>query len=257
MNRTLIACLLVIVFLFSTCKKVEKDVNNYYPKVKTISATKLPDGTVRVTGQIVSGGSTPIKYAGFCMDTKPNPDMQQNQVLATNITEDTFTYIYSNFDAFKKYYFRAWVANTNGYAIDSDVSADKITLDISLVPCQLNIGILSLTDTNTIIEAFSYVAPVNPASSDFNAYTKNHNIYFRFGRVPFSGIFHTTDADYPDNSSVMIMVDGNRAAAGANVYVRQISSTIIELTICQITYKLNVGGIDRAFTLNTKFWSPG
>src|ERR1700689_463474 len=123
MTKRIFSFLLIMTFFSPSCVKVQKNVNNYYPQVKTTSVTVNPDGSVTAYGQVISAGSTGILYCGFCMDTISNPDMLTNQVLATNLSGNVFSCTYSSFNALNTYSFRAFAANSNGYAIGNAVSA--------------------------------------------------------------------------------------------------------------------------------------
>src|SRR4051794_8712138 len=116
-KQTLITISALALVLMSTCKKVDRDVHNYIPRVQTISAIPQPDGTVVVKGVVISSGNTATYFAGFCMDTIPDVNMLTNQVFATAMVGDTFSHSYGPFPSFKRYYFRAWATNAENYAI--------------------------------------------------------------------------------------------------------------------------------------------
>src|SRR5689334_2336018 len=117
-----------------SCTKVEKDPLDYYPKVETVSAVVLDDGSVQVTGQIIDEGADAIEYGGFCMDTLSNPKMMSKQIIATN-SGGTFTAIYENFDITKTYYFRSWAANGYGYAYGNVIALDSIEAEPVIPTC--------------------------------------------------------------------------------------------------------------------------
>ena len=50
----------------ASCQKPLEDVNDYFPKINTISATLQEDGTVLVEAEIESEGAAALEYAGFC-----------------------------------------------------------------------------------------------------------------------------------------------------------------------------------------------
>ncbi|MCW3122552.1 MAG: hypothetical protein JWQ38_2044 [Flavipsychrobacter sp.] len=248
MRKGLITLLVLVALSFSACHKTlktEKYVQNYYPKVKTLSVEKLMDGTVKITGLVVSAGSTPVQYAGFCMDTMPNPAMLSHQEMADVVNADTFSFIYTGLAFPRKYYFRAWVANGAGYAIGSDVYADSIRFDTSMIPCRPPLQHLLLTNSTAHIdEQYSYIQ--NLTSSALTGYkvsasTGNHTIDLDFGKVPTSGIYQNSGASEPSDKTVLISVDHMRFSSDCAVYVQQIDARVIEITICSLSVKLSSG----------------
>ncbi len=227
------------VFLFFWgCKKVEKDVNNYYPKVTTVSAAVNPDGTVTVTGHIVSEGSTAVSACGFCMDTLKYPDMLSNQLISSTRNGNDFTCTYSSLSTVDTYYFRAWVVNGNGYALGSPVSITNVCFDTSLIPCHPVAGHLVLS-SNYLISDEIYIdfsnVPINALTYGVTGTTNTHTISLSFGNRPVSGIYKTTTANDPGGWNVILLLDWVRVDAPANVYVQQINSTTMDITICQAT----------------------
>lgn len=129
------ALLIMVIILFCTCTKLKK-VSVDYPQVKTLSATVLPNGSVRVSGQVLHEGVSGISYAGFSFDTTQIPNMLANQVLSDTVIGDSFSYVFplSSFNVFKTYNFIAWVVNKDGYSIGSPVSLNNISIT---VPCNI------------------------------------------------------------------------------------------------------------------------
>jgi len=226
----LTAALLV---LFSACKK-KVDVNNYHPVVKTTGVEVLADGSVKVSGEVISAGNTDLVLAGFCMDTIPNPDLLSNQKSVDTLFGNTFSYTYTNLDGGRKYFFRAWVANEEGYAAGGDVRLDSIHVDQSFVPCTPpQDSIIYSHPQRTKKEKYYSISKVYYLSEWRIDLTSNSNsIYFEFSQKPTNGIYKTFE-NVDGANLVTIMVDGYRVQSGANVYVKQINSGQIEVTICE------------------------
>ncbi len=247
--------------LFSTCRKVEKNAHAYYPIVKTLSAEKLPDGSVKVTGQLISNGSSGIEFAGFCMDTLPNPGMAKNQVMVDVITADTFSYIFSSFNTLKKYYFRAWAANGNGYNIGADVVADSIIFDSTAVACtpeKQKVAWAGIPYNNS--ESYTYISGLteSPEGYDVTTYTGTHSVTYSFGQYPVSGIYKTSGVSQPGAYTMAITVDGIKTKGGANVYVRQMFDNTIDITLCQDSVSIKVGlSSYYMFAMSTRFRVQG
>lgn len=237
-KQTLIIISTLALLLVSACKKVDRDVHNYIPRVETVSATPQPDGTVLVKGVIISSGNTPTYFAGFCMDTIPLPCMLTNQVAASVIVGDTFSCSYGPFPSFQKYYFRAWAANAENYAIGKAVSADSITFDTSGIGCHLAPGYLAYSGPFNIPDHFTHFDPLVQSADAYTcwAYTDNHSISVSFSGIPVSGVY-TTNA--LSSHGVQILFDGVAAKDGATVYVRQASPGSLEITICSVQVFIN------------------
>lgn len=250
-----------IAFAFAACKKVQKNVHNYYPVVKTVSAEKLGDGSVRVTGQIVSGGSTDVAYAGFCWDTVPNPRMVQNQVMVDEITNGMFSYTFSSFSTTKKYYFRAWAGNDDGYDIGADAMADTIIFDSSAIPCSPAKQKVAFTGIANITESYTLISPLTASAMGYQviAHTGSHTIIYDFGQYPISGFYKTVGGTTQTGGRYMaISVDGIRSNGGADVYVRQGFDNTIGLTLCRDSVTVRLGLISYyTLAMSTDFRFPG
>ena len=252
MAKRILVFLLIIVCFSPACVKVEKNVNSYYPKVKTTSVTKNADGSATVYGEVTFAGSTPIEFCGFCMDTVDNPDMLSNQVLSTNLTGNIFSFTYSSFNAVKTYYFRAFAANANGYAIGSTVSASNISFDTSQIPCHPTSQHLSLAGIHNEYEPYSYVTAITQSGTGYDvmAQTGSHQIDITFGQYPTSGVY--------TSANTAITIDGVAATGATNIYVQQISNGVIDITICQANVSITIDftGTYYPYVLTTKFRSP-
>lgn len=111
-----------LVIFFSSCNKQLDDPLDYLPKIELVSAIEQPDGTVLVTGKVISEGEAPLEYVGFCMDTTDQPNMLYNQKFA----DENFSAVYSGFKANTTYYFRAWATNDFGYVYSNTISLEGL-----------------------------------------------------------------------------------------------------------------------------------
>jgi hypothetical protein len=124
LKQTICIAVLFLGAAVTACKKREKDVRDYYPSVKTISAVVQPDGSVKVTGAVNDPGATPVTHTGFCVDTIPNPEMLSNQQLSETFDGVVFTTTYKSLNTSIKYYFRSFALNEQGYSYGNSITID-------------------------------------------------------------------------------------------------------------------------------------
>ncbi len=252
MTRLTYLFLLGILFSFTTCKKVNENAKDNLPQVKTVSVVVNPNGTATVTGKVTSSGNSSISYCGFCLDTLANPDMLTNQKITPLSADNTFTYTYTNFDGFRTYYFKAWATNETGYAMGSAISASHIAFDTSQIPCHPRMQYMVLNSPFTSLNSvnpYVYVTAVEASSSGYEimAYSSGHILDINFSKSPRSGIYTIADG-------VTMTFDGITTQAGQYLYVQQINSSTLDITICHdsvwnTNYNLR-------FNMTTKFRSP-
>jgi hypothetical protein len=142
-----ILAIAAIAVLFISCKKPLKNVADYYPEVTTVSAIIQEDGSVKVIGEIVSTGYSPIAYEGVCMDTIPNPEMTKNQLIFGG-TEKSFSVSYPDLKEKTKYYFRTWAANDNGFSYGNTIALDSVVAPKVVAPCVLSPNSLRITNSS-------------------------------------------------------------------------------------------------------------
>ncbi len=221
------------IFIISACKK-KIDFDNYHPKVSTTSVEILNNGDVLVTGEIISEGNTQIITAGFCTDTLPNPSILSNQQSIDTLFGNTFRYVYSGLDGSQKHYFKAWAANEEGYAYGEDVYIDSIIIQNSSTPCTPPLdSIVYSHSQRTKKESYSSISKVLPQSGkwEINLKTSTRNIYYTFSSKPINGVYKTF-SNTDGSKLVTIRDEGYLVESGADVYVRQLNSTEVEISIC-------------------------
>lgn len=239
--KKIISFFLLIVFILSSCKKVEKDVNDYYPVVKTVSATVLSDGTVEVKGEITSEGAAPINDAGFCTDTLNYPDMLDMQTIATNIQGESFSVVYSGLKPFTRYYFRSWATNAYGYSYGNIIFLDSIAATPLVAPCSPPMNTVDI-GTGTGEETFYTVnATEHSYYWEIQAHSNSVLLNLDFKTKPVTGIYTTTTSTSPEDNTVNVNFwsgsIGPTLLAGSSVYVNQINSNKWEITICNAPWK--------------------
>lgn len=226
---------MIAVALVAGCKKVEKDVYNYFPKVKTVGAVVQPDGSIRLTGELLSSGAGEMRGVGFCMDTLPNPRMEDNQQICDTLFGNSFSTLYVDLDATRKYYFRTWAVNEWGYAYGEDILVDNISLDTSIIPCHPAPSTMSMTDFGTVPIYSVTNLEYTTFQWECSAYTNNGMFHLTFYKWPTAGVYEITELtsiSSKEKRFVNLEFSQTYAKAG-KVYINQISPTLIEVTICE------------------------
>lgn len=237
MKRIIIISLGLIVL--GSCQKALKDMDDYYPEIKTESVEVLDDGSVRVKGSLISEGASELEVIGFCMDTVDEPHMTTNQVLVNK----SFEAIYSGFDIGRRYYFRAFAVNDHGYVYGNTLTLDSIRPAIIDAPCNPPMNTVS----NGMLGQQNINLATGPSYSDnmwkMNAYASQCDIYLEFPEKPYSRVYKAVDRfDTPKADEVRMYFNmGNMASLkdGSPIYVTQLSATEYEITICDSDWSWN------------------
>lgn len=240
-------------FGWSSCRKVQKDVYDYYPEVKTVSVTVLSNGSVEVTGELISEGAAPLEHAGFCVSTNPLPNMLEGQAFADN----TFSAVYSGFSPGTKYYFRSWATNAYGYSYGNVISLDSVVVPNLTAPCTPTMNSINIGGGNPTQTYYNVDVPTYSSSGwDFQALSSSNTVNFRFGSELTTKIYTTTAATNPSSDQVRVnFYSGSLSgtlSAGSSVYVNQTGSNTWEITICSAPWTYS----SSTFYLTTKFTCP-
>lgn len=246
----------------SACKKARKNVEDYYPKVTTVSASVTGDGNVEVSADVTLKTGQ-LQYIGFCMDTVPVPDMVKNQVIVKELNGSSFRHTYAmDFNPAKNYYFRSWAASETGYSYGNVVSLSNIRATPASAPCDLtlNTSDIGLGGSGNIykvssVSNFSSTWDINTSGYDSRA----GNLRFSFGS-PLKTKVYTTSSSYLSiySDNVFISVSGGFNSgvvkAGTKVYVNKLSEGVFEITVCDASW--NATGSSLTLDLKTRFRSP-
>lgn len=234
----------VPLLLPAACKKVEyqADVHDYFPKVATSSVRILPDGSAKVTGNVLAKGAGGITYVGFCMDTAPHPQMHFNQLLSDDLVGSTFTGTYSGLSAVRQYYVRAFAANAYGYAYGDDLVIEHAGLDTNTIACHPGANTMMVEEPgrtrNDYFTSYS-VDVLDPIYHRFSATSSNYSysLDFEFGKTPISGKYKIWE--YTNFNSDLVKVLFNDPVRGSyymnnggELWVQQIDATRIRVWIC-------------------------
>jgi len=230
---------LIVMLLIASCKKVEKDVNNYFPKVKTVSAVVQPDGTVKLVGELMSEGAGEMRGVGFCMDTLPNPKMNVDQKICDTLFGNFFSASYSYLDATRPYYVRAWAVNEHGHVYGEDILVNDIKISHAAMPCA--------PDSNTVAIEYIGVSTVNSYSRiefstgnrRFQIYAGSHILRFEFFITPVTGKWKITSNSSGSHLRLVNILYSGPSTSGAyaetgDVYVNQMGPGVYEMTVCDV-----------------------
>lgn len=240
--------ILVIYFftLTTSCKKALKDVNDYFPKLKTVSATIQTDGTVLIEGEVISEGAATIEYIGFCYSTSIRPNMVSNQIWATtNGTKFSAIYPGSGFDVDSVYYFRTWATNYYGYVYGNDISLDSIIAMNVTPPCTNAMNTVNEGGGQATSSYINISTPVNYMNEwEFTAQTgSGPTVNFTFGSILTTGIYTTTTNTSPGYREVNISFYGGFISGtlsdGSSVYMNTIGSDVYDISICSAPWQYN------------------
>ena len=140
--RVILAGIFILgIFLFNSCKKVPRHIEDYYPKVKIVSAIVQDDGSVLVQGEVESSGQSEIQNVGFCCDTKNKPKLESRQMEVRD-GGYSFSAVYKNLSYDSTYYIAAWATNEYGYTIGNTIELSGIKP--AAAPCTYTLNTLDV-----------------------------------------------------------------------------------------------------------------
>lgn len=237
--------------LTNSCRKALKDVNDYFPKIKLVSATVQANGSVLLTGEIESKGGSAIEHLGFCFNYSNPPTMLDNQISLT--AGSVFSAEVSGVSVDSVYYFRAWAANSFGYSYSNVISLDSIIASPVIPSCSLSVNTIDFG--GGFIENYSNVeAPVtsNGETSFDGTTSSGHSVSFVFGSTITTGTYTTTSDPSPSNGEIHVRFVSGALNPGTKVYVNTVSPGVFDLTVCNAPWTANF----TTFTFNSRCTVP-
>jgi len=229
-----------LLLVFSTCKRALKDVKDYYPKVETVSATVLGNGSVRMTGRLLKDGESEVTYYGFCMSKQPIPALDENQISIEKRSTNDFEGLYKGFDKNTKYYFRAWANNEFGYSFGEVIELNSIEAD-TIAPCTPELDKVNIEGQN-IKE--SYIDVYSREQSDYwmvSGKANSHHDFLFFKDRPVTGSYKVvTSFDEINDYTVLVEIRKNNVDytldKDSKVYVKVLKNDRAEVTICKAPF---------------------
>lgn len=262
MKTILFAALVIIsVILSGSCHKAKKNMDDYFPKVRTVSAVIQSDGSVLVTGSIDSKGAADVEYAGFSCSTSPSPKLLDRQAIA-NIDGNSFKAVYKGFDTDSTYYFISWATNKYGYKYGTVISLSHIIAPAVTPTCTLAINTINYGNGNGTIGCGTSNAPVNSFLQEwtFTAYTAaGYQVYYTFGSPVTTGIYTTTASTEPPPGYVHVAFNlGNMYSLdyGTQVYVNTVAQDTADITICNAPWVFYPANTNNIRYMNTRIKVP-
>ena len=227
--------LFILITIFTACEDSGLDVTEYSPKVVTKNIEIMPDGTVWVAYDLVSEGKDEIEWIGCSMDTVANPSFQSNLNMATYVDGTTYYSVYnvSDFDSTKTYYFKPFANNVYGLTFGQVMELNNIKSVPVEAPCAITLNTFEFLGSERTINSITDIS-FNGAYYKFHVYTFGMNMDIAFLTSPHTGIYKTTHFEYPDKENeVRISVNYSYyVIADANVYVNELDSETLEITVC-------------------------
>ena len=252
-------CMVFILFLNNACRKPLKEVDDYFPVIKTVSAVVQDDGSVLVTGEVESEGKAKdavIRYVGFCVSTGAEPKMLEKQLIA-ELSGSHFTGVYpaSLFSVDSLYYFRTWGTNRYGYSYGNSIALDSIIAVPVTPPCNLAMNMVNIGGS----QPTAYYDDIKGPSTDNSIVATSFNgpsVTFEFGSALTTGVYQTTTNSSPVGKQVFVsfyyqFISG-ALNTGSKVYVKKINSTRYEISICEAPWNYN----SSTFYFNTRLTTP-
>ena len=240
-----LAPLIALAILYSGCKKALLEVEDYFPKVRTETVTANPDGSVTVTGVIVSQGASPVDVAGFCSSGSPLPIMTDNQAIA-QVSGDHFSVTYSGLAPYTTYYFRSWATNEHGYSYGDPLRIDSV-MAVPVTP-PFTPEMNTISPGGGLQEDYYYPLQAmeqNPGVYELRAQGGYISMRYYFGTPLQTGVYTTQNSVNPGPGQMKLVFYSGTITAGLNngspVYVNQLTPTSWEVTICYAPWSLGSG----------------
>lgn len=245
-GKTLFALsgLILVLLAAPSCHKALPEVEQYFPELKTVTATVQTDGTVLVRGEVVSEGNASVEYLGFCCGTMSNPELLNRQLISTDFDGTYFTAVYSGFSVDSTYYFRSWGTNDYGWVYGNVISLDSIIAIPVSAPCTLTMNSVNIGGSTPTETYYDVSQPtVYMGVWEFDATANSITTHFKFGSTITTGIYTTTTSTNPGSGQVYVQFTngsiGGVLNSGSNVYVNTISSGVYEVAICSSPWLYN------------------
>jgi len=208
--------------------------------IETVSAVIQDDGSVLLTGKIVSEGSSGISELGFGIGENPEPD--ENEIIIKNaITQgNLFSLVATDFDENTKYYFRAFAKAAGIVTTGKIIMLENIKAKPVVAPCT---PVLNTVDYGQGTGNFANIgASTSPMGWEISTSAKGIFYKIRFENKPSTGIYTTVSDFVPAGKGVYILLGDGLSdypvEPGAKVYVNKIDANKWDITLCQAPFTM-------------------
>lgn len=227
------------------------------PTVVTQSVALQNGTTFLCTGSVTAWGNAGAVDYGFCASTNPVPQLSEHHVQGS-LQGDHYTVSYTGLNPTTVYYFRAWATNDAGTTFGSVISypADPTVQDTA--PCTPTMNSVVLGGG---LQPENYypgqIFPVEQAmfTWTFQANTSAHHFTYTFGSELTTGTFTTTVNSSVEPGKVRIgFFSGFTSGTmldGSTVYVKELSPTQWEITVCQAPWGTGTKKLTTRFVVSS------
>lgn len=243
MKAFYIIFLIVLTQSFFGCQKRLKSIDDYHPKLKVTVEIVL--GGVKVTGQVIEEGVSPLETVGFCFSGNPEFLITENQSIASSFTGDSFSYTYPSFlfQEDSSYYFKAFGTTDYGYVESDEYKISNLELVSEDAPCQNTLqkyrygtSLPNTIDQNTYIsQSIDYVEYRNTIEGGPAV------IGIQFKSPPSNGLFTSTESSSnigPTEARIYIGYTG-QTLSGGTIYVNHIEGNEYRIETCDLPFKVS------------------
>jgi hypothetical protein len=254
--------ILIISLLLMGC---DKDKELRLPIVETLSP-EVSGTTVVISGKVIDTGNSGI-ILGFCyaQDREPS-SIVENQILVDEMYENgTFSIAVSNLKQDSTYYFKAFIANNQGYTEGNVVKYTVPSFEAPEAPCAASLTSNSIKDNNTSynnVTVSTGISPYDEYEVNVKFGYSNPELTFAFKEKPITGVYTIVNRAYDHSTSDVVSIKYFKRAgylsqimavsSGAKVYVDAQDETNIVVSFCSLDYKFDAsvsGTLQGKFTI--------
>jgi hypothetical protein len=250
-----IGVVLLCLFVFQSCQKRLKTVDEYHPDIELISATALASGAVEVVCKIHRDGVAPYQSSGFGFSENAEFSISENQVrVPVNGDMITYTYPPEMFSEQTTYYFKCFVVTRYGLKISNVLSISNIEIVPVEAPCNhpenkyrffSNPPYYDIIPGNTV--SLGTLSAIYRSSI-----MPNGVLEVRFRNPPITGIYTIASSNDLDHFEARVVIMGaspSSAKVGGLIYVNKISDTQFRIQSCSLPWMLTTSN-ETTFDMN-------
>lgn len=223
--------------LFASCIKEDVTMSNALPIVETISATKLTDNRILLTGNVKRQGAAELDVLGFCYNKKQEPALIDNQI---NINPKTGTFSAVVYDMYPldTIYFNTYAANQYGYSTGKPLKYVVENNVAPTVPCNMEDNSYyngSYTTKNGFV--YKSTSQVLWGKMAIIANFSNEDIHIEFNTLnPTNGIYTIGDLSSNDPTKCYASLSNNTFDSGGKIYVTENGDGSYYVQFCDLVY---------------------